>query len=309
MQGKQIFELQKERTFGEVLSDTFLFIRLYSGPISKCFAGLVLPFVAINAAWTASGHISAERFFKVLILDLYSLYQKNIIISCVLTALTILMTIVFITDIFKILAEGKTPTFQNVSRKVKSDFVKAAGIFFGYIIILPIFLFPLALSLYIPIGKNNPNTFLIYYLMCAVIFAYINIRLSLIYTMGILEDKVFFAAIAKSWVFTKKRFWQTAGLLVFFILLFYPIQLLLEELRKILLNTYDSQNRIIYRFLADFFLSALKECRWVIISIGLTLQYFNIAERKGHAGLIKTLDEIGKTTKNQSLESFDEESV
>ena len=297
MQGSPGFELRKIRTAGEVVQDTFVFIRLNAKSFFLTLAIVAGPFLIFQLLCDIFvGFRSSKEYMD------FPHYLHNgsgngsaILANIAVTFLPFLLVIVAVHAFIKTTAIGRNTSIGEVSKFLFADTFRVLTIFFSYIIITPLYFAPALIVPLIPSLKQYLFIMLPVMTGTAVlIFIYLNVRMALIFPVSIFEGKVFFAAMSRSIYYTK----GLAGITFFTIVLLLAVAAPLPLLAYFGEKYFWPYGNI--PFFAKFITSIMIQLSWVIFITGICLHYFNITERKEHTGANRRIDDIGKSGYNES---------
>ena len=150
MQVSPKFELRKIRTAGEVVQDTFVFIRLNAKSFFLTIAIVAGPFIILQAMCDVFvGFRSSKEYMD------FPHYLHNgsgngsaILANIAITFLPFLLVIVAVHGFIKSTAIGRETSISEVSKFLFVDSFRVLTIFFSYIIITPLYFAP---SLIVPL--------------------------------------------------------------------------------------------------------------------------------------------------------------
>jgi hypothetical protein len=304
----QKIELYKVRTFGDMLSDTFNFVRQNFKPLFKGLFYIVSPALLLMAIFWAYSYqiLGGSSSF-----DLTDPYLTGYLTGKMLPVYlfmfigtTLLMSVTF--SYVKLYAEDKEReiSVSMLWQVAKKYFWKLVGlqvilgIGAGIIIAVPVAGLIVALSTNSVVG-----IFLTFLLFLAIfillIFFFIKIYFSPL--LIVVKDKGIFGAISESWSFTKGIFWKTFGFTLVLGLLVGIISyifLLPGYLVMIIgMITGFAGNEGDMALLSGVLLAlglAVATLMYSVTFTGQGIIYFSEIEKREGINLQKQIDEIGK---------------
>jgi hypothetical protein len=297
-----ILELRKKRDFGEVISDTFQFVRQNFKPLLRSSLYISGPFLLLAAIYFTISYVNMLSSISVYATERNASYAINMLVSVVFIAVGLAVQYAVVHDYTRLLLEGRKKEdikVADVWQLVKRDVWKAVGIniVIAVIIILCVAVLVLLVAAMGPIA-------ILFVLIGMVGIFILFVKLSLSFPAALLENYSVFNSLARSWSMTQGMFWSTIGTV--FILglvvgvcsyvLYIPIFIMLflvgmhggnmdiDPLWKTLIIVFQSLGYLII-FMA-----------YMIPSIGLILQYLNCVERREGHGLLERIDNLKMET-------------
>ena len=284
---KQPIELRKLRDFGQIINDSFAFLKDNFKPLFKALIVICGVFVVLSAATTAFAFMNMKSLYR-FDANSYASQGNTItyVISLALNAFVVILTQSFIHMVaicyisVYIQKNNATPTLPEVWGYFKYYFFRAIGSS-----ILLSFIFLIALML------------------CVIPGIYMFPILSLVIPIMIIENASFSYAFNKSFRIIKKNWWMVFGVLFIMSLIVgiassiasFPVTILNASGKFFSLNSYRLPLIIIFSVLKSVILLA-----YVLPTIGMSLCYFNLSEEKDGTGLLDRIDKLGKTDTDQS---------
>ncbi len=287
------FVLNRKRDFNELLNGTGRFLKLEFSDYLGILLKLYLPVGLLVLAFTF--FLTPEMTFSTGSKIVYFIVQS--IDSLYLLALNY--------GFIKVIITGNAPTAGNVWGRLLMLlpkllllilFLAIAGVLsFGVIALFGTVTGPMIAVLFLP----------------AVIFAiFFGNRIALIFPVINSEENSLFEAMGRSWDLTKGYWWQTFGGIIIIGLISYGLTFAFTLINiwiiQSLFTGFLDSNMLMYRLYMVLF-------QMVTLVIGiftqffthsfLTLQYFNLVERKEAPELMARIGEIGPPDSQLYLES------
>ena len=284
-------ELSKTRDFGEIISDSFLFVRENFKPLLKCFfifcgfflaATIVVSYLQqtkmmsiLNTVDTNSDSYSVEsrpfsafsRFFGVeyFLAILFQILNLTMIVVTVLSYMAVYKT-----------KGNQPPTAEEVWAYIKYYFLKSLGSLFLVIILLAIAT-----------------------ICCIIPGIWLYPILSLIFPIMIIENASFGYAFNQSFRLIKDNWWATFGAL-FVISLIVSVLITVIVLpvgavnmgSMLLRHSKTPQLNPTLLFISTV-LTAICHVFYILPLVTLALCYFNLTELKDATGLMDRIIQLG----------------
>ncbi|MHA7057746.1 hypothetical protein ACWGOQ_0011035 [Aquimarina sp. M1] len=282
-------EFKKKRELGEILTDTFAFLRtnfksIFSVLVKTC----LIPFVLLLIAVGYQGYAASSIF------DNFDFYNSNIFSSgnILFSYLLVFITSgVFYSSFFgatmilikEYIDNGGAISEQKVVTEFKDQFSKIIGLgLVGFIIVTT--------SLF----------------LCILPVLYFFIPMNLIFAIMIFRNKSIGDSLSESFEIIKSEFWITFATYLVIMILLYIISLIISI--PIIIYTFFktftaateggvadlSAFKDWWFILLNTILSGLQYLLVVIIAISTAFIYFNLNERKHHTGTLEQIDSLGK---------------
>jgi len=290
-------ELAKIRDFGEIISDTFLFVRQNIKPLLKYFFIFCGIFVAGNIVSVSmfqskrvnvmnnigSGFINTNEYrpspFSFLGVELLLL-----IIFGVLSMIALTLTFLSYIALYK--EKGnQVPTTEEMWGYIKYYFLRV----FGSSILLFILLF-------------------FSFLFCGIPFFYLSPIFALIFPIMVMENASFGYAFNRSFFLIKDNWWVTFGSLVV-IWIIVQVCAMVVSIPTSLINVISvitAPQKGARAFSAPLAIigAALQQLCQVFVVLPVTtlaLCYFNLTESKDGTSLMDKINKLGTNTPNTDL--------
>ena len=275
-------QFRSVRDFGEVINDTFQFVKQNLKPLLKTFfyfCGLFLiggALANITAQLNMNSAIQAGTpKSAVTLANLFSVPMIFSFIFSVLTYVAVVLSILAYVTLY--VEKGRiAPSIDEVWGYFKYYFVRVlfSTLFIGVILTASLFF------LIIP-------------------FIYIFPAMSLLLPVMVIENATFSYSFGKSFKILKGQWWVTAGTLLILWIITYAL-LTVVALPGVVLGMTDQfvpQTTAAKPALIVFqsILTYLSQVFMVIPVVGISLIYFNLVERQENLGLFDRIDELGNT--------------
>lgn len=275
-------EFKKAREFGELISDSFLFIKQNFKPLLKSFFYLCGVFIVGGMISVAIQQMQMAGVMR----NPYSMYNMGglsallgwryalVILFSILNHVAIYLTVISFIALY--IQKGNiAPTVEEVWVYFKYYFFKLLGS--SLIIVL----------------------FMILCFICCIIPGiYVFPAISLFYPVLIIENGTFGYSFTRSFKLLKEEWWITAAVLLIIWIITYVFMTIVSAPAIILnmINTFTgaggSFSNIyaivvsVSQYLALIFM--------IIPVVCTTMCYFNLIERKENTGLMSRMDSLGK---------------
>ncbi|WP_040251004.1 glycerophosphoryl diester phosphodiesterase membrane domain-containing protein [Psychroserpens mesophilus] len=288
---KSFIELKKQREFGELLADTFAFIRNEFKPFFGALINISGPYVALFLfAMVFYMYIVGDQFNFDLIqsnqfyssplklISAYGLYFGTAILAYTFTTSTVL---------HYIKSYVKHKGIVNVE-EVKRDVYKYLWRFLGLSILKGLTIF-------------------ISFLICCLPVFYFVVPMVVVLPILVFEEIGASDAYAKSFPLIKDEFWITLATILVFLIIYWVVSSVFAiptiiytyakmgifsgEIDPGSLDTFVDPVYIFLNVLSQFFQYILN----VITIVGSAFIYFNLNERKYFSGTLERINSLGKS--------------
>ncbi|MES2064156.1 MAG: glycerophosphoryl diester phosphodiesterase membrane domain-containing protein [Bacteroidota bacterium] len=286
-------ELAKLRDFGEIISDTFQFIRQNFKEILKSFfifCGFFL--VALAAVSFLQQykimHIFNEatsggpRTFSTTMSDFWVSYVATTVLSF-LTMCAISVTVLSFMALYK--QKGNVaPTTDEVWGYFKYYYLRVLGGTF---------------VLGILIGAG--------FVLCLIPGIYLFPILGLVLPIMVMENTAFGYAFNRSFQLIKQNWWATAGAVLVIWIIVYVMMIVITipasavNVASILLRPQKLPQLSMGSILLGVILQAFAQILFIIPTIGIALCYFNLAEHKEGTSLLDRINKFGTPGEQTNL--------
>ncbi len=281
-------EFKKKRELGDILSDTFAFLRqegksLFSVLIKTCG----IPFVLLLLASAYYTYASSNLFDTVSIGNGQLFNSGAMIISLLLmlAALLAFYGLLFgsVLHYLKAYIDNKgTVDYSNVVQGVKKDFGSILGL-----------------------GALSGIIIFFGFMLCILPGIYLYVPMSLVFSILVFRNVSVSDAISESFQLVKNEWWITfatlfvLGVIIWVISMVFSIPALVYTFSKTFTaaseGTYaDPSAMIDWVFIAlNTISSAAQYVLYVITAIATAFIYFNLNERKYATGALEQIDSLG----------------
>ncbi len=266
------FEYHKIRDLGEIITDSFQYLRIHFKTLGKALLFFVLPIFIIQfflmkgytdqiVGTLMGGNVSDfENIFGLQ-------YFFGIVLSLIANSTLTVITIKHV----QLTEKNVDPTPDALLKDIVPNVLKCVGLYVVLYLIL------------------IPSVFFFFFPM-----VFFGIKLCLSASALLLEKKTIFGAIGQSWELTKNHWWSTFLILLVMIILIVFITYAVIIPTTILstftvetgaLELGDSTIWTNFFYIITGILTAISSLTSVVLYIVITLQYYNLLERKEGAHL------------------------
>lgn len=286
MQDPHFIQFKKKREIGDVITDTFKFIRRnFKAIFRNLFKIIAIPFLLFIVASAFNAQSTFNRdFFDIT--DPTGFVGEALATTLILyAALFLYMAFMFagVTAIIKsyISNEGKIVD-SEVTDTVKNNI--------GNIIIAAL---------------SKTGLLLVAYMLCFFPGVYVAIPLFILYPLFLIESKSVGDAISYSFELVKDHWWTTFATVILLGLLWYLISVIFSLPSAIYVwvkmftsmqessftdpSTMFDTGTVIFTVVA----SALQYLCYFIMPIGAVFVYYNLNEHKNQTGTLEKIDQLG----------------
>jgi len=295
------FEFLKIRDFGELISDSFVFIRLNFKPMIKAFFTFCGFFLFASAIFSALEQARAiDTFNSVNLIQTTSrLYESN---QFGIFGVEYLLTIVFaLLNYFAV----PTTIFSYIALyKEKGNEPPTLPELWGYIKYFYFRILGSGILIALLLGVAS--------VLCCIPGIYLYPIMALIFPIMIFENTTLGYAFNRSFRLIKDNWWITFGALVIIILIVYfatlavltPVSLL--NLSSLFLHAKNGVHLSTTLTVITTILEQLCEVFYVLPLITISLCYFSLTERLDSPGLLDRISQLGNVQpdNNQPTEEF-----
>lgn len=264
------FQFRQVRTFDEVLSISFRFIRVHARPLGKSLGVIAGVYLLLAALVLGAGSLTGNALLESIAFLLSSLIPP-LVYTIVCRYITLYMR------------------YPDRTLPVQ-DLWQASYPFLGKVLVGNI--------LY-TLGIGLGMIFLI------IPGIYISVALAFIPIILVAEHYTVRGAIEHSMEVVKGQWWQTFGILAVTILVLLPLQiafalpqLLLENSYMVLFNTMGAGPATVVYMAINILSDAGSVVASAMLVTVTSFQYFNLVERKGAAGLRKRISDMAEPQQN-----------
>lgn len=283
---KQFIQFKKQRSLGDILTDSFAFVRNEYKPLFKALVqNAAIPFVLL---------IAATVYYTNSIGDISSLFLgtsasggANLVISVLFFAVTNMLFIgafygTILTYIKSYTENNGIANHEEIRQIVKSKFLS----FFGA-------------SCLVSIVTGFGLAF------CIIPGIYLGVVLSMVFPLMIFNDRSTTDAFSDAFKFIKEEWWITFATLVVMYLIIYFVNMILALPAAIYGMTKSFTSNDVYTPGASLEMvdwiyltlstisSAIGYILMSFLVIAIAFIYFNINEKKNQTGTLEEIDSIG----------------
>lgn len=285
---KEKIEFRKNREFGEIISDTFLFIKQNFKPLMKVFfmicglfivAGMVsMALQQIKANAVASSYEGHSVFKATWQTSIFTWEYLLLIIVSMLNYVSMYITVLSYIAVY-IHKGNAAPTFDEVWEQFRYFF----GRVLGSTMIMLLFL-----------G--------LCFAACILPGVYVFPMFTLFYPIMILENREFGDSFSRSFSLLKNEWWATAAVIFVVYIIFYMMSFVIQipaylitflgaigHAEHTLSNGYTIVVAI-FTYVAQVFV--------VIPIVASAFIYFNLVEKKESSGLLERINNLGQPQNN-----------
>lgn len=275
---RQPIELRRVRDFGQVINDSFVFLKENLKPL---FASLLIIcgfFIVLSCITTMSTYLKMSEIYS----GRYENFQGgrfNYVISLLISMSVAILeqTSVYLVTVCYISVylqkNNVKPTFAEVWGYFKYYFFRA----FGSSVLVFILI-------------------IIGFLFCIIPGIYLSPILSLVVPAIIIENASFGYAFNKSFRLIKENWWQVFGILfVMWIIVYvansvagYPITIIARGERFLSLKSFQVPLIVFFSIMRSILLLV-----YVLPGIAITVCYLNLEEQKEGTGLLSRIEKFG----------------
>ncbi|WP_028375519.1 hypothetical protein [Leeuwenhoekiella sp. MAR_2009_132] len=300
---KELIHFKKQRELGDILSDTFKFLRLEYKPLFKALMrNAAIPFIILIAISAYFTSISADISF----LNFETINATDIILPII----AILIAVLFyygvlygtILNYIKLYIQNEGVVDQNeLKSAVKSQLGGLTGLSFGlFFTILFTFIILIAPSMAINYIFGGLILFFLFFA-----FIYFSTTVSLSFPVKVFKETNIVNSVKDSFRLIKGEWWMTfatilvMGLLVYVANIVFSVPVIIYSLVK----TFTSADQIsqgdvsgmidwVYITL-NAISTAIQYILAGIYAIAIAFIYFNLNEKINQTGTFETIDSIG----------------
>ncbi len=284
------FKLKKERSLGEIISDSFGFLRAYFSETKQVFVKFILPALIILLI---SG-IFTEYSRQQLTTGILSENNFDLLTGSITSAIAFLLNIFFqiafyivsyisILGVMKQKANGEEFSLKAIGQELRADFLRVFGLLFvGVLIIFVGFLFLIVPGIYLAVP------------------------ISLLAPIAIIGRKDFSASFTEAFRLIKENWWVTFATILLFSLMLsfaafiFQVPLLIYTLLKMFSGGNFNESDVFFSEETDWILILLTIIGQLggyifnLITIIMSgLIYYNLNEYHNKTGTIEEIESIG----------------
>jgi hypothetical protein len=278
--------LKKVRDFGEVINDTFVFLKQNFKPLFKILIPITILFVVANILLAVFQFINLQDIYKSTNGNLAGVLLNKSVTTSLITGLfgSIVYFIVALT----------TYCYVAVYIENKSETPEMAQVwgFFKYYFFR-----------YIGIRLLTGIALVVGLVLCLLPGIYLMPIVSLTVAAVVLENRGTFNAISRGFILIKQDWWMSFGTLVILIMILYAFVITLT-LPSLIIGGSASLltpnfNRPIYAIIIQSIISGLSVYSYVIVIIGNCILFYSLVEKKESEGLLDRINDLDQNSNNQ----------
>ncbi|MBO6794272.1 MAG: glycerophosphoryl diester phosphodiesterase membrane domain-containing protein [Balneolaceae bacterium] len=274
----QSFIHHKVRDIGDIITDSFLYIREHYQSLGKALLFFVLPLYIIQffllKGYTDQllGNIQANNFDAIGSI-FNGRYLLGIVVSVIASSTLTVVTLKHL----QLTEHGYDATPEQILVDIVPNVLKYIGLYF-------LLSFMLGISIF----------------FFVIPFFYFGVKFCLSFSALILEDETVTGSMRRSWELTANHWWSTFGvvLVMYFLMMLvsYAILLPISILSFLVIETGAATTGS--SLLGNIFLvingifTAVASLLSTIIFIGIALQYYNLVERKEGGSLRSKIEDL-----------------
>ena len=285
-------ELAKIRDFGEIISDTFLFVRQNIKPLLKYFfifcgifiAGGIISASLFQLKWTGTMNSIRDGAFNTNEYrpSPFSFFGPEyflLILFLVLIYNTTIVTFLSYIALYKE-KDKQVPTTEEMWGYIKYYYLRVLGS-------------SLLLNLLLGIG----------FVFCLVPGFYLAPIFALIFPIMVMENSSFSYAFNRSFFLIKENWWVTFGSLIVIWIIFYVAMMVVTIPASVLNGVSLALHWTLSKPFAILTVVLQQLCQlfMVIPVTALSLCYFNLTESKDGTSLMDKISKLGNTPTNTDL--------
>lgn len=277
--------LKKVRDFGEVINDTFIFLKQNFKPLFKILIPISILFVVANILLSTFQLISLQDLVKENGTEnINGLINKSLATSFITGLFASLVYFVVALTTYCYIAvyiENKSET---------PELVQVWGFFKYY------FLRYIGIRLLTAIG------IIVGFILCILPGFYLIPIVSLTTAAVVLENRGAFNAIGRAFTLIKQDWWMSFGTLVILIMILYAFVLTLALPSMILGGSAGlftpNLNRPVYAIIIQSIISGISVYSYVIVIIGNSILFYSLVEKKESEGLLDRINDLDLNSTN-----------
>lgn len=286
---KENVEFKKIREFGDIIGDTFLFIKQNFKPLFKVIIYLCGIFIiagmlsSLLTQLQLVGMVSAKGGMSTMNNPFSLIYNLGFNYILLIAFLMLNYTAINVTVLSYIslyIQKGNVaPDVVEVWAYFKYYFFRVFG---SGLLVTILFIFCL--------------------LLCIVPGVYVFPAFTLFFPIMILENGGFSHSFSRSFKLLKGEWWVTAAVLIVIYIIFYAFTMIMQLPASIIMMVSvftHAANPITETYaIVSSILQYVAQIFMIIPIIGAAICYFNLVERKENAGLINRIDGFGTANSN-----------
>ncbi len=289
-------EFYKARDFGQTVSVTFEFLRLHLKTLGKPLLLFSGPFFVLSGFFIG---ISRQTMFSAGMTP-FSLTQLSLSflmsILFLLLGIIVLTAIVYSYIILYLNDENSISEIEKIWHTSKRSLIKVLGFSIGLFMIA----FLLIIPFFITLASGNVFISFVVFLLIMIPIIYVSTSASLIFIVGISEQKGFIESLKRSFKLINKRWWVTFGLMIVFGMIQGFISFIFQLPETImsvilLMSTSDGAESGFVSDSLNIIFSVISNLSYLLYAIsitGLSFHYYSLIEQKEAKSLLQRIENL-----------------
>lgn len=289
-------DFHKARDFGQTVSVTFEFLRLNLKTLGKPLLLFPGPFFVLAGFFTG---ISRQTIFSAGMAP-FSPEQFSITffvsILFLLAGIVVLSAIVYNYVLLYMDDESKIAEVDFIWNKSKRSILKIVGFSFGIGLIALLLVIPF----FVAFASGNMFISILVFLILMIPIVYVTTSASLIFIVGIAEEKGFIDSLKRSFKLIERRWWVTFGLVIVFgmiqgfISFIFQLPETIMSIVLVMITLDGGESGFIPESLNIIFsiLSMFSYLLYAITIAGLSFHYYSLIEQKEAKSLLRRIENL-----------------
>lgn len=311
MMNTKYLEFRKKRELGNIVSDTFIFLRRNAKPLfTVLLRTCIIPFIvlilavgfytkATSGASFITGFVSGGDISSFL-LGLIALMVTGIIYNAMLYGSTSEYIKAYIKD-------QEQPDTAEVVKNIKNKTGNFIGLgLLNLVIVIAIALIPAGIGVFL-FSSGSEGLGVLIVIMAIFPILYVYIKLAVIFPVLSNKELSVSETLKESWRLLKEEWWMTfitiivLGLLIGVIGFIFQIPALIYTMIKTFTAVQSGSIGDPAAMFDGVYIalqtiaSSINYILYVILAIAINFIYFNLNERKNQSGTLDQIDQIGTT--------------
>jgi hypothetical protein len=279
--------LKKIRDFGEVINDTFIFLKQNFKPLFKILIPISIVFVIAQIAFATIQIINLQDTFKASGADSSAFLKKTFSSSLITGSFSMITYFVVALTTYCYIAvyvenKSETPSMEQVWGFFKFYILRYLGI-------------RLLTGVFLILG----------FMLCLLPGIYLMPILSLIVASVVLENSSTGYALNRGFKLIKENWWMCFGTLLILVMILYAITITLM-IPSIILGGgtglfAPSFERPIYAIVIQNIITGISIYSYVILIIGNSILFYSMIEKKESEGLLDRINDLGASSSSNQF--------
>ncbi len=304
---QRVFEVRQVRSFDQVLSATFTFIRILLKPLFRSLVTIAGPFLLVGGiiygfvygdiltlAATAGNPTAYNNAFS----DVAGFVVQIIVASILIIAAGLLLFTAINSFIILYTDRGVPPTPAETWQRTRQSLglVIGTGFMLGLISVV---VFGVTAVIAATLGDAGPIVFILLMFLLFPLFIYLAVNLSPIFFVRMQEPIGLFEAINRCFSLIRGYWWQTFGILLIIYILTTVIgytfaipQFMLIGIQAATAGKSDIMWSVLTIALTAITFIISQFASSVLFNVSIALQYYSLVERKEALGLRNRVQEL-----------------